>query len=88
MTSTDLYNSRSLGSEKAAVSGSKSERVLDNFKEPSGGGLYSDEKAKKIDLSGGGDNHRSVPKSSTKQQVLAYSAKKAPVFVYHETKST
>lgn len=49
------------------MSGSKSERVLDNFKEPSGGGLYSDEKAKKIDLSGGGDNHRSVPKSSTKQ---------------------
>lgn len=88
MTSADLYNSRSLGSEKAAASGSKSERVLDNLKEQNGGDLYSDEKAKKIDLSGGGENHRSVPKSSTKQQVLTYSAKKAPVFVYHETKSS
>lgn len=42
-------------------------------------------KDKSFDLSA---EHHSVQKSSTKQGILGFSAKKAPVFVYHETKSS
>ena len=49
--------------------------------------LRSNEKSRKgIDLSA--ENCHSVQKSSTKTGLLACSAKKAPVFVYHETKSS
>ena len=83
-------------SDKAPASASKSELMTSTVKQTTSVGIHSEEKTatgkknkQMIEWSEEDKNNRSVNKmSSSKPNVLTFSAKKAPVFVYHETKSS